>query len=146
MAEKKVNENPTTLVEAFRETNQSITKTIVEAQERNIQFAQSTLANAMEVFKHHMESTSTLMKELEEQTQKQQETFQQLVPGFEGYRDFFRAPLASYQQMLTAAETSTRQGLESFQKAIDYFQQATQRNMENFQKTTQVTSKTKEKE
>ena len=144
MAEKKVTEIPETLVEAFRETNQSITKSIVTAQERNIKFAQSTLANAMEVFKHHMESTSALMKELEEQTQKQQETFQQLMPGFEAYRDFFRAPLASYQQMLAAAETSTRQGLESFQKAIEYFQEAAQQGMENFQKTTQAASKAKE--
>jgi guanyl-specific ribonuclease Sa len=105
MTEKKANAVPSTLVDAFRETNQAIAETIVAAQERNIQFAQSTLVSAMEIFKNHMESTRALMQELEQQAQKQLEAFQQLGHGPENPpEDFLRAPFSYYQQVLATTE------------------------------------------
>jgi hypothetical protein len=138
MTEKKVNAVPRALIDSFQETNQAISETIVAAQERNIQFAQSTLVNAMEIFKNHMEGTRALMKELEQQSQKQLEAFQQLEHRPEdAYTDFFRAPFSYYQQFLATAETATRQGLESFQKAIEDFQKAAEQGRENFEKAAQ---------
>ena len=125
MTEKKADAVPRALVDSFQEANQAIAESIVAAQERNIQFAQSTLVNAMEIFKNHMESTRALMKELEQQSQKQLEAFQQLSHRpEEAYTEFFRAPFSYYQQFLATAETATRQGLESFQKAIEDFEKA----------------------
>lgn len=149
MTEKKVNAVPSTLVDSFRETNQAIAETIVAAQERNIKFAQSTLVNAMEIFKNHMESTRALMQELEQQSQKQLEAFQQLGHRPENTpEDFLRAPFSYYQQVLATTEKATRQGLEGFQKAIEDFQKAAEQGRENFEKATQraqhATSKAKE--
>ena len=138
MTEKKENAVPRALVDSFQESNKAIAETIVAAQERNIQFAQSTLVNAMEIFKNHMESTHALMKELEQQSQKQLEAFQQLTHRPEdAYTDFFRAPFSYYQQFLATAETATRQGLENFQKALENFQKAAEQGRENFEKATQ---------
>ncbi len=135
MAEKKETEVPNTLVESFREANQAIAQSIVTAQERNIKFAQSTLTSAMEVFKSHMESTRTLMKELEEQAKKQQEAFQKMARGSEQtFQEFFRLP--SYQQFLDAAETATKQGMENFQKAIESFEKAAEQGLETVRKAT----------
>ena len=138
MTEKQENAVPRALVDSFQETNKAIAETIVAAQERNIQFAQSTLVNAMEIFKNHMESTCALMKELEQQSEKQLEAFQQLAHRpEEAYTDFIRAPLSYYQQYLATAETATRQGLENFQKAIENFQKAAEQGRENFEKAAQ---------
>jgi hypothetical protein len=138
MTEKKVNVDPSTLVDSFRETNQAIAETIVAAQERNIKFAQSTIVNAMEIFKDHMESTRALMQELEQQSQKQLEAFQQMGHGPENApTDFLRAPFSYYQQVLTTTEKATRQGLEGFQKAIENFQKAAEEGRENIEKATQ---------
>ncbi len=144
MAEKKETEVPNTLVESFRETNQAIAQSIVTAQERNMKFAQSTLTSAMEVFKSHMESTRALMKDLEEQAKKQQETVQKMLRGSEQtFQDFFRPP--SYQQFLDAAETATRQGLENFQKAIESFEKAAEQGLETFRKATSQAQQTSQK-
>lgn len=142
MADKKESEITSNLVETFQETNRKIAETIVAAQERNIKFAQSTFTSAMEVLKHHMESTRSLMKEFEQQAQKQQEAFQKMVPGATGgaqmppYMDFFRAPLAAYQNALEATESATKQGMENFQKIIENLQHVSQQSMDEMQKAT----------
>jgi len=140
MAEEKANEVTQNLVASFREANEAIAKSIVAAEERNMKFAQSTFTNAMEVLKSHAEATRALMRELEQQAQKQQETFQKLVRGtvesepMESYMNFFRAPLTFYQQAFDAAEAANRQGLEVMQKALEDFQHAAQQGLETMQK------------
>jgi len=143
MAEKEINEMTRELIDSFREANQAIAKSIVAAEERNMQFAHSTFTNAMEVLKVHAEATRGLLRELEQQMQKQQEAFQQLTHGApdrelaESYTAFFRAPLAFYQQAFDTAEAAARQGLETMQKALQDFQQAAQQGLETMQKTAQ---------
>lgn len=144
MAEKKKTEAPSNIVESFMETNQAIAESIMSAQERNLKFAQSTFMNAMEVVKHHIESTRTLMQQLEQQTQKQQEVFLKMErESEEAYKDFFRSPFSSYQKALETAEAAAEQGLENFQKALENVEKATQKGLEDFQKATkQATSAT----
>lgn len=135
MAEKKKTEVSGNIVESFLETNQAIAQSIVAAQERNLKFAQSTFMSAMEVVKNHIESSRTLMQELEQQAQKQQETFLKVERESEqSYKDYFRSPFSSYQKALEAAEAATEQGLENFQKALENVEKATQKGMEDFQK------------
>lgn len=130
MAEKKAMEPTENLVESFGETTQIITKGIVAAQERNMQFVQSTFTNAVETLKSHIEASRVLMQELEQQTKKLQEAFQKQVPGWTGsqwmesYMDLLRAPFASYQQALDTAEKATRQGLQTFEKAVEDVEKA----------------------
>ena len=126
MSEKEAERpNPT---ETVREATQLITKSIVEAQERNMKFVQNTFTNAMELLKSHGEATRALLQELEQQ----QASWQKLVPGsmegqgMENYLGMLRAPFTFYQQSLEAVEKTTQQGLEAFQKAVEEFQEAAQ--------------------
>jgi 3-oxoacyl-[acyl-carrier-protein] synthase III len=128
MTENTVNETTQNVIESFRATNQVVTESIVAAQERNMKFVQSTLTNAMEVMKSHIEATRELMQELEQQAKMQRDAFQKLVPGQEAsqwmklYQDALHAPFSPYQQALEAAEKATEQGREIFQKAIENFE------------------------
>lgn len=132
MTEKEEKQVTTSLVEAFGEANQAIVESIVDAQQRNMKFAQSTFTNAFEVFKSHAGATRELMEQLEQLTQKQQEAFQKLMPGMgetrwmESYMSFLRKAFSSYQQALDAAEKTTQQGLERFEKATEDFEKAAQ--------------------
>ena len=109
---------------------QALVESTIEAQERNTKFAQSTLENGLEVLKSQVSVTHSLMRELEQQYQKQQEAFQALAQeSFDAYRDFIFAPLNFFQKALSTSEAATRQGLENFQEL-------TQQSMENIQKAT----------
>src|SRR5258708_4450616 len=134
MADKHLNETTRILINSVQETNKAITETAVSAQEKNLAFAQSVLENGIEVLKWNAESTRTLMQEVEQQYQKQQEAFQALAQeSIDAYRDFIFAPLNFFQKAMSTAEAATSEGLENFQKV-------TQQSMENIQKATvQVT-------
>ncbi len=124
MAEKEVERRDPT--ESVREATQLITKSLVEAQHRNMQFVQNTFTNAIELLKSHGEATRALLQELE----KQQVGWQSLTPGgtggqwMENYLAMVRAPFTFYQQSLETVEKTTQQGLETFQKAVEEFEEA----------------------
>ena len=132
MAENRENEITQKLVDSFRETNRAITENIIAAQQSNMKFAENTFTSAMEVFKNQAEATRSLMQQLEQQTELQQEAFQKLAPGvggnqwMESYMNFLRTGFTSYQQALDAAEKATRQGLNNFEKATEAFEKAAQ--------------------
>jgi hypothetical protein len=139
MADKKESDVTGNLAESIQETNRKIAQSLAAAQERNIKFAQSTFESAMEVLKGHMESTRTLMKEFEQQAQKQQEAFQKAIPGMgagagSAHMDPFRAPMATYQKALELTENAAEQGLENFQKAMENLQHLTKQGLEEMQK------------
>ncbi len=125
MTEQKRNELAPNLVASVREINQLVVHSLIGAQHRNMQFAQSTFTNAIEVLKSHVEATRALIEQLE-----QQDAFQKPVQGGGGPQsmepslEVLRNVLSSYQQMLDAAEKTTRQGLQGFEKAIESFEQA----------------------
>ncbi len=124
MTEQKRNESAPNPVDSIREINQLMVQSLMSAQQRNMQFAQSTFTNAIEVLKSHVEATRALIEQLE-----QQDAFQKLTSAMGGTRlmepslDVLRRALSSYQQALEAAEKNTRQGMESFEKAAENFEQ-----------------------
>ena len=114
MPENKVNGGTWDPVASFREVNQAVAESIVAVQEHNLKYAQGFLINEMEVLKNQVESTQTLIQEVGQQTQKQQEAFQRLARESVGfYIDFLLAPLFYYQravrQAMEAAETVMRE-------------------------------------
>lgn len=125
MTEQKSKESTPNPVDSVREINQLVVQSLIGAQQRNMQFAQSTFANAIEVLKGHVEATRALIDQLE-----QQDAFQRLAQGAGGARtiepslEVVRSVLSSYQQALDAAEKTTQQGLQGFEKAIEDFEHA----------------------
>lgn len=76
MAKNKANEATWNLTESLRDTNQAIVETAVEAQNRNLAFAQNTLENGIELLKSHADSSRNLMNDQLEQSEKQAVDFQ----------------------------------------------------------------------
>ncbi len=79
MAKNNVQEATQNLTTAVQEANQAIVSSAVEAQELNLQYAQNTLENGIEVLKSYAEDTRHLLQELVEQSKPQQEVFQAVV-------------------------------------------------------------------
>ncbi len=65
MTEQQSHEGRQELVETLRSTSELITQSLIAAQQRNLQFAQHTVGEAVEVLKSHAEATSTLLQQLE---------------------------------------------------------------------------------
>ena len=121
MAEQKAAEAAQTLLKSFQETNQIITERMTATQERNMKFFQSFFAEGMETLKSQAESARTLMQELGQKTQEQQEAFQQLAQqSMTSYLDFLQAPFSAYQQSVQAAQAATRQAPDAIQKENQY--------------------------
>jgi hypothetical protein len=103
----------------------------VAAQERNTKFAQGVLENGLELLKSQVDVTHSLLQEMEQQSQKSQDTFQALAQeSMEAYRNFFFAPLIFWQKALNTAGSVTQERWKNFQSV-------TQQGMETMQKTTQ---------
>lgn len=108
---------------------QTVVNTALAAQERNVKFIQSVLANGTEVLQAHEESTRDLAQTLAELSRRQQEAFQTVARGsFNTFLDFLTAPFSYYQQVLEtagsaagreveAAQQSTREGVAATPKA-----------------------------
>lgn len=121
---------------------QTLTDSVLSAQERNIKFAQSIYRNWTEVTKSHAEGTRSLAQSLTAQTRKQQEAWQALAQeSLKASIGFFSSPLAYYQETFGIVESATRQGLEHFQKvtnqAFDSVQKATQQTVATVQEAGQ---------
>lgn len=118
---------------------QALVESAIAAQERNTRLAQSIFENGIEVLKSQVSVTNSLMQELGQQFQKQQDAFQSLAQGsMDAYRDFIFAPLIFWQKALGAAESATLEGLKNFQKV-------TEQGLETIQKTTRQASSMTEK-
>lgn len=110
---------------------QALIDSTLAAQERNNRFAQQVFESAIEALKSQVGITRTLMEELGQQGQQQQNAFQMLAQqSVDAYMSLWRAPFTYYQQALDAAEVATRQSIERFQTAtrqgMDYMQGLTQ--------------------
>ena len=121
------------------ESLQALVDSAVAAQERNTKLAQSILENGIAVLKSQVGVTHSLLQELGQQSQKQQDAFQTLAQeSMEAYKDFLFAPLTFWQKALDATEAATLEGLENFQKT-------TLQGMETIQKTAREAAPTTEK-
>ena len=99
---------------------QTVADSAVEAQERNMRFAQSTLQSSSELLKSHIESSRALMQNFAEQAQRQQEAFQVLArESMDTSMNFFLTPFSYYQQALETAEPIAMQGVETAQRVIE---------------------------
>ena len=76
---KKVNETMWNLTQSVQEASQAIAQSAVEAQERNVRYAQSVWTNGTEVLKSHVDSTRSLVETVIGQVQKPQEVFQSVT-------------------------------------------------------------------
>lgn len=74
-----MNEAAKNLSQSVYETNQTIARSAVGAQERNMRFAQSIFDNGIEVLKEHAESTQNLMRKLAAQAQNPQGALQEVM-------------------------------------------------------------------
>lgn len=118
---------------------QAVVDSAIAAQERNAKLAQGILENGIEVLKSQVGVTHSLIQELGQQYQNQQEAFQALAQqSMEAYREFLFAPLTFFQKAVDAAEATTREGIKNFQ-------QMSQQGMEQFQKATRQAASATEK-
>ena len=139
MTDTKASEATRKLMRSVQETSKAIADTTVAAQERNTKLAQGIIENGIEVIKSQVGVTQSLMQELGQQYQKQQDAFQALAQeSMEAYRDFLFAPLTFFQKAMDTAEAATREGMKNFQ-------QMSQQGLEQFQKTTRQAASTAEK-
>jgi hypothetical protein len=90
----------------------------IAAQERNTKFAQNVLGNGIEALKGQVDVTRSLMQELGQQFQKQQDAFQALAQeSMEAYKDVVFAPLTFWQKTFDMVGSATMEGLRDFQRA-----------------------------
>jgi hypothetical protein len=97
---------------------QAVVNTALAAQERNVKFLQSMLANGTEVLQTHGENTRDLAQTLAELSRRQQEAFQTVARGsFNTFVDFLTAPFSYYQQVLETAGSAAGREVEAAQQS-----------------------------
>jgi hypothetical protein len=74
----KANKAVQNLTKTTYEVSQTITRSTVAAQERNIRFSQKVLENGIDALKGHVETTRNLMQQVT-QPQEPQKTFQVVI-------------------------------------------------------------------
>lgn len=116
----------------------TIVESAVAAQERNMQFAQSVVEGATDVFKANVEAGNALAQTLIEQSQKQQEAWQALA---QESLNFFSAPLAYYQQATETARAITLRGMETAQRITRQSAEAAQKAVHQGQKMAETATK-----
>ena len=132
---KERNENP---IEAFNEASQALAESLSAAQERNLKYAQSVFESTMALLRDHAESASSMLKQWEQQAQKQH-----VDPKVaESYMSLFRAPLTAYQQTLEVVENASHESIESFKKATASFEKALQQGREQLEETARKAQRT----
>lgn len=93
------------LIQSFQEINQAFVESAVAVQERNMQFAQRLYADWFAAQQDHTQIQQTLMQEMEQQIQKQQDAFQKLVQeSVASYFDSLIAGLAFFEPTLRLTE------------------------------------------
>ncbi len=140
MTEQQSHEGKHELGETLRSTSELITQSLLAAQQRNLQFTQHTVDQAVEVLKSHAEATSSLLQQLE-----QQEAVQKLEQGggggqlLESAVELVRRALSSYEQALDGAGQAMQRGLQTVENALANLQNTTEKTLRDVEKTAQQT-------
>ncbi len=138
MTDKKSQEVNETPIEAFSEASKALAESLSAAQERNLKYAESVFESTMALLRGHVESASSMLKQWEQQAQKQR-----IDPkAAESYLSIFRAPLNAYQQTLEVVETASQESIASFKKAAESFEKALQQGREQWEETAQRARRT----
>jgi len=109
MAKNKANEATWNLTESLRDTNQAIVETAVEAQNRNLAFAQNTFENGIELLKSHADSTRNLISDQVEQSEKQAVDFQA----------FANSAIAAQERNVRYAQSIVQNGTEVLKSHVN---------------------------
>jgi len=128
VTDKKDKETP---MEAFNEASQALAESLSATQERNLKYAQSVFESTMAMLRDHAESARTVLKQWEQQAEKQH-----VDPKVsESYMSLFRAPLTAYQQTLEVVEAASHESIASFKKATESFEKALKQGREQWEET-----------
>ena len=119
MTEQQSPEGGHEMRETMRSTSQLITQSLLAAQQRNLQFTQHTVEEAVDVLKSHAEETSSLLQQLE-----QQETAQKLEHEAV---ELVRRALSSYEQTLDEVGQTMQRGLNNVENALTNLQTTTKK-------------------
>jgi len=133
--DKETNETP---MQAFNEARQSLAESLSAAQERNLKYAQSVFESTMALLKDQAENARTMLKQWEQQAEKQHVDSKIA----EGYLSLFRAPLTAYQQTLEVVEAASHESIASFKKATESFEKAMQQGREQWEEATHKVQQT----
>jgi len=109
MAKNKASEATWNLTESLRDTNQAMVETAVEAQNRNLAFAQNTLENGIELLKSHADSTRNLISDQVEQSEKQAVDFQA----------FANSAIAAQERNVRYAQSIVQNGTEVLKSHVN---------------------------
>lgn len=105
MKKNTVTEATAQLLTSFLEANQIVQKEIVAAQEGNVQLAQSILTDWIEALQGQTATAQSLMIEMQQQVNKQQEVVQKLAQQtMESYFDFLHTSVLLYLPSLRLTE------------------------------------------
>ena len=111
MVDNRITEATCNLLNSLRETNKALANSAVEAQQRNVAFAQSVLENGIEVLKSHAESTRTLTQQFLEQARKR--------PDWqEGFQTVVENTVTAQQRTLTFAQSVFENGIEVLKSQV----------------------------
>lgn len=107
--ETKVQEAVETWTETTRETYQAIANSVIAAQERSAQLAQTAFETGLAELKSQAETSRTLLETLAEQTEKQWQAARTLAQESAGaYSEFVAAPFAFYQKWVESAQQAVK--------------------------------------
>lgn len=109
MNETNMNEATKNLSKSIYETNQTIARSAVGAQERNMRFAQSIFDNGIEVLKEHAEATQNLMRTMTMHSQNPQGVLQEVM----------ESTVAAQERNIKFAQNVAVNGTEVFKSHID---------------------------
>ena len=106
---EKANEAAEKLAEATRDSYHTVVDHTVGLQERNVRFAQGIVDDSIEEWRHQIESSRAMTRELVGRVEQQRDAYQALVgQSVEAYMDLAYAPFSYYRENLQAAKKAAR--------------------------------------
>ena len=104
---QKVQDASWDVVNSFRETSQNVADSLVTTQDYNLKFVQNIFLSWMDLLTQQTESMQRLQQQWGEQTRKQQDAFQRLIPAsMQTYKGFLRALFPFSRQLVEVTETA----------------------------------------
>lgn len=107
--ETKVQEAVETWTETTREAYQAIANSVIAAQERGAQLAQTAFETGLAELKSQAETSRAMLETLAEQSEKQWQAARTLAQESLGaYSEFAAAPFAFYQKWVENAQQAVK--------------------------------------
>lgn len=115
---QQVHEASWEVVDAIRETSQTVADNLVTIQDRNLKFTQNVFLSWMELITGQTESIQHLQQQWGQQARTRQDTFQKLAStSTQIYLDFLLAPFSFSRRLIDETEDAIQQEQEAARKA-----------------------------